>query len=94
MYMYFLNLSRSFSCLARDSPRASCTHDGIVRSPIPYGAYFDFVTVLFRSDLGRCRTGIGRHAFAPAGCNAEGSNVRYSSLYFGGCFALPVKFGR
>lgn len=91
MYMNSLNRCRIVFPFFRPTRRASRVHDGIVRSASPYGAYFfDFATVLFRSDRGRCRFGIGyanlRAAVAftaTAGCSARTGNVRYSSLNFG-----------
>ena len=57
--MYRRKRFLSFTFFVRPSRRASRSQDGIVRSSILYGAYLLFVLVAFRSDLGRCFSGIG-----------------------------------
>lgn len=59
MYMYCLNRLRSFFRDESPNRRASPTHDGIVRSFIPYGANFDDVPFPSRIDFGSCLSGIG-----------------------------------
>ena len=97
MYMNSLNRCRSRFPFDRPIRLPSAVHDGIVRSPSAYGAYFfDRRTVLFRSVRGRCRLGIGYANLRPpaafsapsaggGGCRALAGNVTYSSLNFGPC---------
>src|SRR6266851_5712671 len=59
IYIYCLNRLRSFFLDGSPNRRASPIHDGIVRSSISYGAYFDEVAFPSRRDFGSRSSGIG-----------------------------------
>lgn len=77
MYINRRNRRLSFSCFSFPSRCANSLHEGIVRSSIPYGAYFELVTFFFRSDRGSSDSGTGYRKSFPAtdvgGCSALGS---------------------
>lgn len=96
MYISSLNRCRTFFPLDRPIRLPSAVQDGIVKSGSEYGAYFfDLLTVLFRSDRGKCLFGMGWANFwapptvsgpsAGGGWSARTGNVTYSSLNFGLC---------
>lgn len=92
MYMNSLNFCRSFFPFDRPIRRASRVHDAIVRSSSAYGAYlFDFVRVLFRSDRGRCRFGIGHANFLfPTATSVAFASRPSSSVGVGGGCSAPA----
>lgn len=87
MYMYRLNRLRSFFRDGSPNRRASPTHEGIVRSSIPYGVNLDEVAFPSRIDFGSCLSGIGYRndslLVPSSGRSASNLCVKYSSLNFG-----------